>query len=140
MKKILFLFVSLLLLTGCSKGKLNEIGFSEYNDMISNEKSFVLVIGKTGCSYCLDYKETLNAVLEDYDVELYYIDHSKFNEDEKSKFLARIMFDNNAISTPTTIYIEKGREQNKRNRIVGSTSKSEVIKYLKGVGIIDESK
>jgi len=140
MKKIVFLFISLLFLTGCSKGNLRNIDFKEYNDMITNEKSFVLVIGKTGCSYCLDYKETLNDVLEDYDVELYYIDHSKFTEDEKSKFLARVMFDNNAISTPTTIYIENGREQNKRNRIVGATSKSEVIKYLKGVGIIDESK
>ena len=140
MKKIVFLFISLLFLTGCSKGDLRNIDFKKYNDMISNEESFVLVIGKTGCNYCLDYKETLNTVLEDYDIELYYVDYSKFSEDEKSKFLARIMFDNNSISTPTTVYIEKGREQNKRNRIVGATSKLEVIKYLKGVGIIDESK
>ena len=140
MKKIVFLFISLLLLTGCSKGKLTEINYKEYEKKILNEESFVLVIGKTDCNYCMDYKETLNELLKDYDIELYYIDTYKFEDDEKSTFLARIMFDNNNIVTPTTIYIEKGREKSKRNRLVGSVSKTDVIEYLKEVGLINESK
>ena len=140
MKKIMFLFISLLFLTGCSKGKLIEIDFEEYSKKISNEETFVLVIGATGCNYCINYKETLNQVLEDYEVELYYIDKVKFTETEKSKFLARINFDENNIETPTTVYIENGREKSKYDRIVGATSKSEVIKYLKEKGLINESK
>ena len=46
MKKIVFLFISVLFLTGCSKGDLRNIDFKKYNDMISNEESFVLVIRK----------------------------------------------------------------------------------------------
>ena len=57
MKKILFLITSLLLLTGCSKGKLSEISYNEFKTKLDNKEEFVLVIGRASCGHCLDYKE-----------------------------------------------------------------------------------
>ena len=81
MKKILFLITSLLLLTGCSKGKLSEISYNEFKTKLDNKEEFVLVIGRASCGHCLDYKETLNKVFEKYKVTLYYVDlDSAFNK------------------------------------------------------------
>ena len=140
MKKILFIFVMMLLLTGCSKGKIIEITFDEYNKKVTNEESFVLVVGSTGCNHCANYRETLKEVIEDYEVEIYYIDRYNFTNEQKSKFLARINFDNNDIMTPTTVCIENGREKSKRNRLKGEVPKQIVIEYLKEMGLINESK
>ena len=90
MKKILFLITSLLLLTGCSKGKLSEISYNEFKTKLDNKEEFVLVIGRASCGHCLDYKETLNKVFEKYKVTLYYVDLDSFTSEEEEKFKAQL--------------------------------------------------
>ena len=136
MKKILFLITSLLLLTGCSKGKLSEISYNEFKTKLDNKEEFVLVIGRASCGHCLDYKETLNKVFEKYKVTLYYVDLDSFTSEEEEKFKTKILFDNNLIETPTTVYLKEGKEANKRDRIEGALTYSTVIDYLKEKGLI----
>ena len=67
---------------------------------------------------------------------LYYVDLDSFTSEEEEKFKTKILFDNNLIETPTTVYLKDGKEANKRDRIEGALTYSTVIDYLKEKGLI----
>ena len=69
------------------------------DDMIKNEESFVLFIGSTSCTHCDAFKVTINKVVENYDVDIKYIDISKLNNNELSSLQSKFPFS----GTPTTI-------------------------------------
>lgn len=134
MKKIIILsLMCIFLLTGCGKLKTyQEISFNEYNKMIEEKQSFILFIGSETCSACAVYKEYLNEVIKDYQVEVKYIDLDKVTEDEYNKMKARHFF----TGTPTTIFITDGEEKSIYNRIDGSKEYSKIVEKFKENGYI----
>lgn len=133
MKKIIF--ICLLLLAGCSIVKTyDEISYKQFNYMLNKKQSFVLFIGSTECEACSKYKVTLNKVISKYNLDIKYIDLAKLSEKNKGELISKFPIS----GTPTTIFIEKGKEKDTYNRIDGNVKYSKIIQKLKDNKYIKE--
>ena len=129
---IIFILITLLLfVNNNSKGDLIELSYNDVKEKIDNKENFVLCISRTTCSHCADFKPKLKEVAKDNNIDIYYIDVDKYDEEEFSNLIS---FDG---STPTTIFIKNGEEETTSNRINGDTSKSKIIDKLKSNGFIN---
>ena len=124
-----------LLFTGCSDNKyLNEISYKKYHELLDNKESFVLEIMRTDCQACIDYKPTLKKFVNDYKVEVKYI-----NTDHLSKENLEKLFDETEIDgTPTLIFYKNGEEETVASRIIGNISYEKTVNKFKANGIINE--
>ena len=128
MKKMLLVVLSVIFLTACSTVKTyDEINYKNLNSMLDKKEKFILFIGSTTCSACDTYKVTLNKVIEKYSVDIKYIDLSKLSEEEESELVSKFPIS----GTPTTIFIEDGKEKDTYNRINGSVKYSKIVEKLK---------
>lgn len=130
---ILFVFF----ISGCGSKKMttyHEISYEEYLTMIDNKESFPLVIGSSTCSACAMFKGTMESFISKYQVDVRYIDISKLSEEDYGKFMTAINFN----STPTTIFVEDGKQKSVYQRIVGADSYSNVVSTYKKQGYIGD--
>ena len=143
MKKNIFLIVGMtLILIGCLCNLLpkllvpktyKEINFSKLEKMIDNKEDFVLFIGSEECSHCKKFKKTINRVVEEYKIKVYYIDILKLNEEENAFINAHFPYS----GTPTTIVIKDGVEyERQRTRIEGAKGYEFTVERLTKAGII----
>lgn len=123
---LLILVVTLMLMTGCfNKLKTyEEIDYIEFNKMVENKESFILYIGSSKCSHCEAYALTINRVITQHQVKVYYIDMAK---EENEEFSDKIKYE----GTPTTVFITEGDEKSIYNRIDGEQSYDKVIDMFK---------
>jgi len=128
---IIFLLILLLLFVNNGKGNLIELSYNDIKEKIENKENFVLCVSRTTCSHCADYKPKLKEVAKENNINIYYIDVDKYDEEEFSNLIS---FDG---STPTTIFIKNGEEETTSNRINGDVSKSKIIEKLKSNGFIE---
>ncbi len=133
--KIVILIMVTTMLVGCTKGSIINIGFEELNNKLENKDSFILVVAQEGCPHCQKYEETLNELISKYKIDIYVIDIAKFTESQKNIFTSSFTFAD-GLSTPTTIFVENGKETTTYDRIVGSSSLSNVVKSLEKKGYI----
>ena len=132
MKKLIFVFI-LVLLTGCSfLSSYDEVSYKEFKNKIKNKDSFILFVGSSTCSACKSYKITLNKVIKKYNVDVKYIDLAKLSDDENSEFSASFPIS----GTPTTLYVKNGKEKDTYNRVVGDVKYSKIFKSFKENGYI----
>lgn len=137
MKKIAIaiLMIFTLFITGCSKYKTyTEINYSELQSKLDNKDTFVLVVGSSTCSACANYKTTMEKVIKDKQVEIFYIDMKLLSEEDYAKLYSKFV----VVSTPTTIFIKDGIETSTYDRIVGSANYSDVVNNLKKQGYIGD--
>ncbi len=137
MKKIIIILATLCLvfgLSGCKPKTYDEISYQELNQMIDNKEDFILMLGAETCSACSAFKITLNKVIEDYGVDVKYLDNDKLSEEESSELLSKFYFS----GTPTTVFVENGQEKDTNERIEGSQKYSKVVSILKEKGYIKE--
>jgi len=131
---LIFLFIAITSFVpniNIKNGKLIELTLDNVVEKIENKEDFVLCISRTTCSHCYDYKPKLESVAKENNINIYYIDVDKYDED---KFSDIISFNG---STPTTIFIKNGEEATTSNRINGDVSKTKIIDKLKSNGFID---
>ena len=89
-------------LTG--KTGLNEITYSEYKEMVDKGDAFVVVIERTGCSYCQMYMPLMEEVAKEKKIAVTYINTDNLTEEEfeelstTNKYLKK-----NQWGTPTTL-------------------------------------
>lgn len=137
MHKIVNIITLLLVIciVGCSNGlkTYKEIDYNTYGEMIDNKEDFILFIGSNECSHCIEYEETLDEVIKEYNVEVNYLDLSKLSKEEMNEFKSQISF----TGTPTTIFIEKGEEKSHYNRIVGALSYDKIVEKFKENGYVE---
>lgn len=122
---ITILIVLFLAIGKAKEGYLLELNLNKLKEKIENKETFVLCISKTTCSHCNDYKPKLKSIANEYNIDIYYIDVDKYDEEEFSNLIS---FDG---STPTTIFIKNGDEETTSNRINGDVSKRKIIDKLK---------
>ena len=139
MKKVLCLIMIMFvfLISGCGNKKLttyNEISYQEYVDLMENKETFPLVIGSATCSACSMFKGTMESFISKYQIDVKYIDISSLSEDDYNLLMSEINFQ----STPTTVFIENGKQTSVYYRIVGAESMSGVINAYKKQGYIGE--
>lgn len=136
MKKILIV-IMLLFMVGCSSkyDGYTELSYDELKQKYENKDTFVLVLGSETCSACAKYKGTMESVIKDKKIEIFYLDADKLVEEQYNKIKSKL---GGQYSTPTTIFIKNGLETSTYDRILGSAGYSEVIENLKRLGYIGE--
>lgn len=134
---ILFiLIVAILLIINILAPKektLIQIDYKQYKEMINKKESFVLVVSQSTCSHCAEYKPKLIKIAKKHNINIYYIDYDLESSKNQEEFL-----ENNNLtgSTPTTIFIKKGKQTSLFDRIEGDVSQEKVIDKLKKLGFI----
>ena len=137
---IVFISISSLIYAGITlntqeKEKSNhliELTYNELEKKINKKESFILIVTRTNCSHCIEYKPVLKEVLLKYNIIAYEIDTEKMTKQENASFKDIA----NISGTPTTLFIEKGIEKNTSTRIVGSTNSTKIINRFKAMGYI----
>ena len=117
---IIFLIGSLILMfTGNkSKNHVKEISFSEYKDIIKEDKYNIILLTSPTCSHCNNYKPYVNLVADENDLIIYDINLSNLEYDEYKELhdsysiLKNEYGENNnpVIPTPVTIITRNGEE------------------------------
>ena len=83
---------------------LNEITYDEYEEMVNNNKPFVVVIERTGCSYCQKYMPIMEEVANEKKVAITYINTDNLTSDEYTKLSTTNKYlKKNQWGTPTTL-------------------------------------
>ena len=135
---IILLFVCIIYkCVNLSKNKTTyiEINYNELIEKTEAGKRFALFIGSEDCPHCQKYKTTLNKVISDYNITVYYIDISKLDEKEFAYLNSHYPF----TGTPVTIIIENGNEYKRQIcRIDGAKNYTYVVKKLKKAEITKE--
>lgn len=136
MKNLLKLFLLMvpiiMLITGCKNGSYNEIDFETFETLLDKKESFVLVIGSSQCSHCADYEITMDEIINEYGLDIKYINVFNLSEKEKSKLDAKTHYN---YATPTTVFFEEGKLDN-TSTIRGNQKKENVVKKLTKKGYI----
>jgi len=108
-----------------------KVTYNELNSLLKTKDKFVFVIASHKCSACLYYHGILNQVISDTKATIYYIDLLELTDDEYYSLGDKFPFE----YTPTTIFIENGKEISSE-RLVGAASSKDVIDALKKNEII----
>lgn len=134
MKKVLFILISVLFLSGCALGgtKVKNISYDELNTKMTNNETFVLYIGSSECSHCAIVKPLLDKVVKKYDLEVYYINMANVTNDQYNAVKEKT----NLQGTPTILAVKNGKSKT-TNRLVGETDEEGIINFFKEIGEID---
>lgn len=131
MKKI-FIILCALFLVGCSNPKYTELSCDDLFTKLENKDTFVLVFGSDTCSACKSYEPTMQKVMKDTNLEIFYINLHVLSDEDYSKIYSSYV----VTSTPTTLFFKDGVETSTYDRIVGAVDYDEVIKKLEKLGYI----
>jgi len=138
MKKLGTIILAILVvlgLSGCQKYKTyTEISYTGLKQKMESKDTFVLVVGAAHCSACKEYKVTMEEVIKDKQIEIFYIDMDKLTEEEDAKLYSEFV----VTSTPTTIFFKDGEQTRVYDRIVGAADYNEVVKKLIKHGFMEE--
>lgn len=138
MKKLGTILLAMLIifgLSGCKKyTTYTEISYTQLEEKMSMKDNFVLVVGASHCSACKEYKTTMDDIIKDKQIEIFYIDMDKLTEEEDAKLYSKFV----VMSTPTTIFFKEGEPTPVYNRIVGAANYDKVEKALIKNGFLEE--
>ncbi len=108
---------------------LNEITYDEYEDMVKNNKPFIVVIERTGCSYCQMYMPIMEEVAKEKKIAITYINTDNLTNDEYTKLSTTNKYlKKNQWGTPTTLFMVGDRIV---DSIGGYVEKDSVLAFLK---------
>lgn len=120
------------------------INYDEYKELIGAQDPNVIVIGQTGCSHCTSFKPAINAVADNYDITINYLNLTEMTEDESNSFFESLkdleyndpdFVEKGSFGTPLTIIVENGKIT---NYISGARTTSQLARQLKKFGVISE--
>lgn len=135
MKRFLVLcsFLMILFVTACGSKitTYEEIDYSEYTSLIESKENFILYIGSASCSHCLNFKPTLEKIIQEYQLVVKYIDISKLSEKEYAVLQNKTKLQ----GTPTVVFVENGVVQTSP-KIQGEVSYSNALNKFKESGYV----
>lgn len=131
-KKILLVILVLLCVTACGKSSYKEISYQTFLDKMEKKETFILYIGSSTCSACSRFQPTLEKVIQEYHINVDYIDISKLTDEEMNEFGTIINFGN---STPKVYFIKEG-EYSQYNAIKGAQDYDYVVSKMEKNGYI----
>lgn len=83
-----------------------EISYSEYEEKLNQEKAFLVVIVRDGCTYCEAYEPILEEVANEYNIPINYINLSNLSSEEQSELIdSNTYLKNQKWGTPTTLLL-----------------------------------
>ena len=85
---------------------LHEITYGKYEEMVKNGDAFVVVIERTGCSYCQMYMPIMEEVANEQKIAVTYINTDNITEEEFEKLSTTNKYlKKNQWGTPTTLFM-----------------------------------
>ena len=99
--------------------------------MLDNKEDFILFIGSDTCSACQIYEGTLNNVIEEYNVDVKYVDLSKLSDKDESVLTSEFPI----TGTPTTVFIVMVKRKILIIGLLGVRKKVKLSKNLKKMDI-----
>ena len=131
---VILIVISTIMITGCSNNNtVTEINFKDLKEKITNKDSFILEVIQTGCSHCEEFSTRFRAVLKTNNLEAYSINIYNLSDEERKEFNDLVTIS----GTPTVIFFDKGKEENK---ISGAVSNEKLEEELKESSYIKENK
>lgn len=127
-------FISILILKNINKKDyLVDINYTELKEKMDNKETFIVYIGKEGCSACEGFNPKFKSIINKYKIKTYYVDLSKYSNEEQQFIVQNISF----TGTPTVAFIIDGKDNlNNDTKIVGNVPENIIITKLKNRGYI----
>ena len=92
-----------LVLSGEDTGTI-KIDYPSYKAKVENKENFLVVIERTGCSYCEMYMPILENATQELSIPVYYIDTAELTEEEYNELeTTNSYLKRNNWGTPTTL-------------------------------------
>ena len=140
---IIFLLASLFLMLSRYKKNTNhitEITYNEYSELIEKDEYAIILLTTPTCTYCKNYKPSVNSVCDEYNLVAYDLDISTLSYDEylsiHDKYtVTKDQYNNDipGILTPTTIITRNGEEI---DSVSGDLGHTKLIEFLEKNNII----
>ncbi|MBQ2872775.1 MAG: hypothetical protein IJE89_02105 [Bacilli bacterium] len=123
-------------LTLVGEAGLHQITYNEYNTMVDNGDAFIVIIERTGCSYCTMYMPIVKEVATEKKIPLYYIDTDTLTSEEMTELeTTNSYLKKNQWGTPTTLFMLGDRVL---DTIGGYVEKESVLAFLKDKVVMGE--
>jgi len=115
---------------------LHEMTYDQYETMVNNGDTFIVVIESANCGYCTMYMPILEDVAKEKNIPLYYIDISTLDNDDLNELSTKNDYlKKNKWGTPTTLFMLGDRVL---DAIGGYTEKDGVLSFLDGKVVMGE--
>ena len=115
-----------------SEDALVHINMDSYNDMIDDKEDFVLILSQLGCSHCEKFLPVARRVAKEHKIKVYDLNMTNLSENDQKTIIDTY----GATGTPTVIFMKKGKEANKTDRLIGEVSEDKFESKLKDLGYI----
>lgn len=110
---------------------LNKITYSQYQEFVENGDAFIVVIERTGCSYCTMYMPIVEEVGIEKNIPFYYIDIAELSQNEFNNLNSTndYLRKNPDWGTPTTLLMLGDRVL---DSIGGYVEKDKLLSFVDG--------
>lgn len=124
MKKTIIVII-IFVLCGCTK-KYEEINYKKMYNKMNDYKTYIVYLCNQ-TDECKLYNEKINKVIKETNQEIYYLDTSKLEENEKV-LIESMYFEGNKLTIPSILKIEKGIIKDKQ---IGNKKYEEIKEFIK---------
>jgi predicted bacteriocin transport accessory protein len=109
-----------------NKGDIYALSPIDVIAKFDNQESFVLYAGTSDCDSCKEYKVTLQKLIDNYDIRIYYVPTPGDADDpETTKMINEYLFKLNWM--PTTYIVQNGHAVSVREKTITYT---ELVTWL----------
>ena len=116
---------------------LHQMNYEQYNEFVENGDAFIVVIERTGCSFCTMYMPIVEEVANENKIPLYYIDIANLTQDDLNdlSYSNDYLRKNSDWGTPTTLFMLGDRVL---DAIGGYVEKDNLLSFIDGKVIVGE--
>ena len=109
---------------------LHEITYDEYEKKVSDGDAFIVIIERTGCSYCQQYMPLVEEVANEKKIAITYINTDNLSQEDMTKLSTTNKYlKRNEWGTPTTLFMLGDRVL---DSIGGYVEKDSIEAFLDG--------
>lgn len=109
-------------------GEIKAISYNDYDSMVKDGKTFILLIEREGCAYCEQFNPIISEVVSEKQIPVYSIDIATLEDDESDAFRkSNFYLKNKEWGTPTTMVLQ-GNEV--VDVLSGTTDKEKLVEFL----------
>lgn len=115
---------------------LHEITYTDYKSMVENGDAFVVIIERTGCSYCQQYMPIMEEVANEKKIAVTYINTDNITQEEMEELSSTNKYlKKNQWGTPTTLFMLGDRIV---DSISGYVEKDSIEEFFKDRVVLGE--
>ena len=123
-------------LTLAGETGLHEVTYKEYEKMVENGDAFIVIIERTGCSYCQQYMPLVEEVANEKKIAIIYLNTDNLSEEDMNKLSTTNKYlKRNEWGTPTTLFMLGDRIL---DSIGGYVEKDSIESFIDGRVVVGE--